>query len=276
MPRPDSPASSYVLAVPEGPSCASHRSVDFFVGQTTGNEYEELAIVQDSKNANELDDKVILIHDFNGKVIGCGLVNDVVMVPTLFDPQVNQAVSDRLCGQCADCGAESNPMCNDSCQFTGKGSTRPYSLYLKMEFEDKHFNKITVNFDVPSTADLITSTGKKKGQSMTPCQTTVKKDKSTGLFRIARPQYCNNGEEADDASGKIGNLIYIDYIGDEEPDLVIDTSSSMPIYAGMRLHSFLIEGYCLGKGEDEDDEYDCTHLDEKSSNTCSVGMQHHF
>ena len=63
---------SCAMVVADG-SCDEPRDSFFFVGTTT----EDESIVEDSYDADELDRKVMLVHDYDGNVIGCGTIRPV-------------------------------------------------------------------------------------------------------------------------------------------------------------------------------------------------------
>lgn len=216
-----------------------------------------------------------LIHDAKGTVIGCGEIKE-------------PSNSKCMCGYCE----------GEKCIFVGNGYPRPTALYLRLRLPDVNLHQIRVYFgkkkrrldgvtiesmdgwaqsgEVPRSDAGISEDldieylpndvdGVSKGGSSTDaaCVSNVYKDKA-GLFEIRKPSSC-------DSDGKPGlgteiSIDYINYIGNDDPDLYLHTSCSDPLYAGMELEGspFEIEGYCIEGGM-------CTHTQaDIATNVCAV------
>lgn len=199
------PPMSCAVVVANG-SCDDPKAHDFFVGKTA---YYDFVVVDDSYDADKLDGKVMLVHDYGGTVIGCGAIGDGP--ETLSEPAIN-----CICG----------------CQIAGNESIRPYSLYLKLDHPDKYLDKINVSFSFKA---------KKKNQECEAIVEVVNDD--AGLFRVARPDGCDYDEPG------FGDKLLIDYIGNSDPDVSIDVSCSEPLYVGMSVGPFIIEDYCSSEHE---------------------------
>lgn len=230
--------SSCAVTMTNG-SCHEPGRNGLMLGTTDEN---ELVAGGSFHNGDEFDGKIMLVHDHDGTVIGCGTIEDEI------EP------ADCLCGHCANCDAYMGSVCNalDSCVYNGSHSARPHSLYLKLSVADEYMTQINVYFK-----------GKNKVQES--CQTVVNKD-INGLFHIAKPSACDDDDDHDD-DGSLGAYVYIDFRGDDTPDAVIHTSCSVALYVGMPIEKspFLVEGYCMSGEVDS-----CFHLDQNSSQICSA------
>lgn len=201
------PTCAVVVA---GGSCEKPRGQDFIVGRATD---EVIEVYDDSYDTGRLDGKIVLVHDYNGDVAGCG---EVVDAP---------APENCLCGFKDTCDDLPSQNCNkyDQCRYTGNLGTRPHTIFLKLDPPDYLLTEIRVLFGL--------------------CEATVAKD-GNDLFRISRPEECDDGEIG------TGNKVSIDFEGDSNPDFVIDTSCSSRLSAGMLFHNnFMLEGYCMNGDE---------------------------
>ena len=116
--------------------------------------------------------------------------------------------------------------------------------------------------NLPSDIDEgMVEYGKTGGSTSNDASCTTVVDKTdSGLFHLVKPMGCNENKEG------IGTEISIDYTNDDNPDVYIHTSCSVPMHSGMKIENspFEIEGYCIGNGQ-------CSHASTPDDNYC-VGV----